>query len=453
MRFHLRLLLIAVSFGWVAAAPVSAQSFAATKVGQVVNVIDTSAWSPKAPDPTGLAFVGRGDATKLLVVDSEADETPAFGGNMWRTTRRGAVRASWDISAWNDEPSGIAINRRNDHFFIAQDTTSQIFEVARGMDRQFGTPDDVRTSFDTSAYAIDPEALSFGGGKLWIGDGMGKVVGLSPGGDAEFGTLDDETTSFSTADLGVNQPEGIRYYAKTGNLFMIGNQPNADIVEVTPTGSWVRTIDLVNVPLVAPGGLEYGRSSANPTARNFYVADRGVDNAADPSENDGKIYEIREVDAAPGMNLLGNGGFEQDANGDGAPDVWTTNEAFTRSGAVVNDGAFSGRHESDADAAYSVRQVVDGISAGTSYDFTGSVNVATTTDTFTFVVRVQWLTQTGTIIGAAQFAKFTSTTDGWVDVSNTATAPSGAVKARVIMSVRSLNGIIYVDTFRFAASP
>jgi hypothetical protein len=457
MRLAVRVLIVVVvSFAVTAgAASVSAQTFAASKIGQVVNVIDTSAWAPSAPDPTGLAFVGKRNATKrLLVIDSEADETPLLGGNMWRVTRAGSVLKSWDISAWNPEPAGIAVNKANGHYFIAKDGTQEIFEIDRGTDGKFETADDIRRSFNTAAYAMDPEALSFGGGKLWIGDGAGgMVVALSPGGDATFGTSDDSTASFSTSAVGVNDPEGIRYVKKTGTLFMIGNQPNADIVEVTSTGTWVRTIDLVNVPLVAPGGLEYGPSSTDPTGRSFYVADRGVDNSEDPNENDGKIYEIVEADVPPGTNLLGNGDFEADANNDGLPDVWTTNEAFTRSSAVVKEGSFAGRHESGSDASYSVRQVVDGITAGTSYDFTGSVNIPATSDAFTFIVRVTWQTATGTSISTNQLAILTSATDGWADQADAVTAPAGAVKARVIMFVQSLSATIYVDSFSFAASP
>jgi hypothetical protein len=44
--------------------------------------------------------------------------------------------------------------------------------------------------------------------------------------------------------------------------------------------------------LHSPAGLAWGPASTNPNVRHLYIADRRVDNGADPNENDGRIFEI-----------------------------------------------------------------------------------------------------------------------------------------------------------------
>jgi hypothetical protein len=458
MRFATRPLpIVALSLFLVATAsvqPPAARAAAANKVGRVVNVIRTSEWSPKSPDPTGLAFIGTGSSARLLVVDSEVEETPLFGKNMWRATRDGRVEKSWDITAWNNEPTGIAVSAATGRVYIAKDGIQRIWEIDRGADGKFGSPDDTRRSWNTSAYSMDPEALAHGNGKLFIGDALErKVVVLSRGPDHTFGTVDDTRTSFGTSGLGVRDPEGVAYNPTSGNIFLIGNQPDADIIVVTESGAWVRTIDLRDVPVNAAGGLEYGPASTNASVRHFYIADRGVDNNVDPSENDGKIWEVAEVVPSDTANFLENGSFEKDRDGNHRPDGWSTNPMFSRSGAEATAGNYSGRHASNADATYSVRQTIVGIDAGTSYDFSGSVKIPTTADAFKFFVRIQWRTPRGNLLATNQLAKFTASTSGWADVTKTVTAPPGAVKANVVMSVNSLNATIYVDAFKFVKSP
>ncbi len=156
----------------------------------------------------------------------------------------------------------------------------------------------------------------------------------------------------------------------------------------------------------------------------------------------------------PAENLLQNGGFELDANGDTRPDNWTSNSRVTRSAAVVRSGSYAMRHSATDNANYTISQTVAGITAGTNYVLLGYVTIPPTGDTFTFNVRVRWLRSDGTIIRTDTARSFTRSTSGWEMARGVYTAPAGAVRARVEMNVSSLNATVYADDFAFGpASP
>jgi hypothetical protein len=73
-----------------------------------------------------------------------------------------------------------------------------------------------------------------------------------------------------------------------------------------------------------------------------------------------------------GGQALLNGGFEEDANGDGKPDSWSLNQKFTRSASATHSGSFAGALASTS-STYRVWQWVPSMVAGTTYTFGGSV--------------------------------------------------------------------------------
>ena len=89
-------------------------------------------------------------------------------------------------------------------------------------------------------------------------------------------------------------------------------------------------------------------------------------------------------------NLIANPGFEIDANGDGRPDSWTSSTRFTRQAASARSGTVGGRHRATNNAGYTIGQTVTGLTAGTTYDFAGWVNIPATTDAFTFRFNIVW---------------------------------------------------------------
>ncbi|MGI8828225.1 MAG: hypothetical protein ACR2I5_00425 [Candidatus Limnocylindria bacterium] len=149
-------------------------------------------------------------------------------------------------------------------------------------------------------------------------------------------------------------------------------------------------------------------------------------------------------------NLLVNPGFELDANANNIPDNWGTKAKFTRSSVITpHGGSFAGRHFATNNSGYTVFQEVP-VTAGTTYDFRGWVNVPTTTDAFTLNLRVRWMSGSTTIT-TTTMGTFTGPTVGWQQFSGSRAAPAGATSARVMMALKSLDASIYVDDFWFGA--
>jgi hypothetical protein len=144
-------------------------------------------------------------------------------------------------------------------------------------------------------------------------------------------------------------------------------------------------------------------------------------------------------------DLLANGGFELDANNDGLPDGWGSNNYATRSTAAVHSGSYAMRHYAKNNASYTISQAVSGLTAGQSYDFSSWVNIPSTNDRFTFSLEVRWRNGRNHAIGTSTIASYTAPTNGWSQASAALLAPPGATSAQIRMVVGSLKATIYVD--------
>ena len=412
----------------------------------VRHLIRTSVWVTPSPDPTGLDFLRSG---QLLVTDSEVDETRLNKGrNLWRITRGGRVERSMSTYKFSHEVTDVAADSVHGVWYFSDDVVSggRIFVVRLGPDRTYGTRDDTRRSFPTTGFGvIDPEGLAFGGGSLWISDGMnGSVYRIEPGPNGLIeGGADDTITSRNLSGLGANDIEGVEY-APNGNLFVLPNKRNADILEIEwAGGTLVKAYDLSLARLRSPSAIAYGPSSANRAKKSFYIADRGVDNNGNPGENDGRIVELGV--ARKPVNLIRNASFEVDRNGDRRPDGWTLNSHFSRYSLVHHVGSYSGRHLGVGDSSYSVRQDLSDVVGGETYHFVGWTKIPTT-DAFTYRMRILWLGGNGAEIGVSQLDVFTSSTT-WKQTDHNVTAPPGTVRGKFVMSVVGLSGRIYADGF------
>jgi hypothetical protein len=437
-----------LALGLIVVLSTAAPAAAASTV--VRHVIRTSSWSTPATDPTGLELVNG----QLLVVDSEVDETRFDKGkNLWRVTRRGSVLQSLSTLRFSDEPTDIAADPAAHIWYISDDGSfggigGKVFVKLLGPDNKYGTADDGRRSFSTGAFGShDPEGLAFGDNTLWISDGTtGNVyrVQAGPNGKIEGAGTDDVITVFDLSGLGVEDLEGIEF--SHGRLFVLAAEPNADILELDPSnGALKRAFDLSTAGLRHPSDVVFGASSTNPSRRSFYVSDRGIDNNGHPNQNDGKIVEVQTVATPP--NLIRNGSFEKDRNGDGRPDSWTVNSHFSRTTLARKEGTHSGRHRSVTSATYSVRQDVNDVVAGETYHFEGYTKIPSTNDTFTYRVRMVWFGSNGTKISTSNMVLITSPKLHWTKSIRNVVAPAGTVRAKVVMSITGLNSTIYVDAF------
>lgn len=446
--------LIAIASFWQP-RPAVAQGTTAT----LVRTIQTSQWNPPSPDPSGITYwPGR---NTLFISDGEVEEMPQYfeGDNLFEATTAGTLVDTYSTTAFSNEPVGveIAIDPVHNTLFVTDDNQKRVYVIGLGADGRYGTSDDTRTSFSTTAFGDeDPEGIAYGSGKLFLTSGVGaEVYVLTPGANGQFDgvapTGDDQVTQWDTGVLNQPDPEGIEYNSDTGTLFIVSNKNKWDITEATTTGALVRTIEASFLNSNSPSDLTFAPSSANPRVKNLFMTDRGVDNNQDPDENDGKIYELSLTSGPPpSSNLLANPGFELDGNNDGKPDTWSTNTKFTRSNAVVHGGSYAGQHQATDNSGHTIKQIVKNLSAGTTYNFTTWVNILTTSDKFTFKIQVKWRNSSNSVIRTDTIKSYTDdTADTWNQTTTSIVAPAGTTNAVFSLTASSLNGTIYVDDFEF----
>lgn len=323
---------LAVSFalGCLLASPAAAQ---VVDPGVVVETLDTSAFSPVAPSPTGIAYLPGTD--ELLICDSEVDEdiggvTLYAGVNLWTHSRSGEVSATATTLAFSNEPSGIAVDPAGGRLWISDDNAARIYQVDLGADGAYGTADDFVGDLDglVPAGCDDLKDVTYDadGERLFAVSRAGlEVCEIQPGANLVFDgaapTGDDVVTTWSLIGTGITAPEGIFFdpESQAGGSLVIADKGTRNLYEFDPAGSLLRIIDVAFPADVRPSGVTIAPGTTNPVLRNYYVTDRGLDNNVDPLENDGRIFEVAAVP------LLGNSAPSVDA---GAPQaiVWPENQ-------------------------------------------------------------------------------------------------------------------------------
>jgi DNA-binding beta-propeller fold protein YncE len=266
-----------------------------TIIASLVQTIDTSQFSPPSPDPAGIAYLAA--SNRLLMSDSEVDEMTIWNGaNIFEMTLSGNLIRTTSTTSFSKEPTGVAYNPVNGHVFISDDSKKRIFEIDTGADSLAGTGDDIITSFNTTSFGCDdPEGVAFGQSSIFIAGGVGrKVFRISPGFNGVFDGVspagDDQVSHFDTSVLGLSDPEGIEFNPDRNTLYILSR--NRAMRETTLDGNHVSVIDISAANAVSPAGLAYGPGSLGPTKKSIYITARGIDNGNNPTENDGKIYEM-----------------------------------------------------------------------------------------------------------------------------------------------------------------
>jgi hypothetical protein len=293
------------SLGTSAQSPMSAvpieMAAPVMETASLVQVIDTSAFTPPSPDTAGIAYFSSMDT--LLASDSEVNEMPIFtGDNVFEVSLFGALLATGSTITYSNEPTGVGfdpgVNESGGDgtVFFSDDTgTEGVYVVDLGLDGLYGTGDDVVTSFSAEAFgAGDAEGITFdtAQGVLFLVDGVNsEVYRIDPGPNGQFDGVpsdggDDQVTSFDTASLGVTDPEGIAYDTNQGSLYVVGD-PETLIIETSTAGVLLTDIDISAANAVKPAGLAFAPSSQNPAAWNLYLAERGVDNNSNPQRRRG----------------------------------------------------------------------------------------------------------------------------------------------------------------------
>ncbi|HZM25661.1 MAG TPA: hypothetical protein VFC02_28180, partial [Anaerolineales bacterium] len=271
----------------------------------LVNLIATSTWNPPSPDPSGVDYWPA--RQNLLIDDSEVEEMSIYQGkNVFESTTSGTLVSTCDTTpptGFTNEPTGMAINPNNNHFFISDDTGSndKVFEGSLGSSGNSCTLTSVALHNVATLYgATDAEDVAYGNNTLFIADGVnGEVYRIPLGLNGVLGGGDDGAmTHFDTAALGFTDMEGLGYNADSDTVFIISAAGTDKYLgETTPSGTLLRAYDL---SLMGSGGnkrsdVTYAPSSNPndpPDHKNIYIVSRNVDNNNNPNENDGQIWEI-----------------------------------------------------------------------------------------------------------------------------------------------------------------
>ncbi len=283
------------------------------------NVDETLATYPKAtlvqqfstagfpdPDPAGITYIS--SKNRLLISDSEVEElnyvprpvTPVR--NLFETTLTGSLVYSATTLAWglqaSSEPTGIRFDESNGHVYVSDDDKKKIFIATAGPDGNYGTSDDVVSSFSTISppyNIVDPEDVAVatvdGQQSLIITDGTINLVAVVRPTNGVFGDGDDVVTHFNPLIYGIDELEGLAVDPDTQGIMLTG-RPRRTLVEVSASGGLRRFIDISVVTPVKPAGLECAPRSNNPCARSLYIADRGLDTSQTATQNDGRVYEL-----------------------------------------------------------------------------------------------------------------------------------------------------------------
>jgi len=283
----------------VAVSLAPATTASAAPDARVIAITSTSVWRFPSPDPSGIAWVP--SLQRFIVVDGEVEETSRWlGRNAWWVTTDGRTRRSWSTLPTTSEPTDVAA-RGSRSLLMTDDRTHRVFIWRRGPDRRFGTSDDAVRSFETSAFgAMDPEGIAYGAGAIYIANGEDgstpAIYRITPGRDRRFDGLaprgDDRVTAFASTPWGITDPEGVTYDRSTGTLLVISRSDDV-IARVSRRGDLIETFNLTSLGIRRAAGIALAPASDDPTITDVYVVDRGADNNADPSENDGRLFEIR----------------------------------------------------------------------------------------------------------------------------------------------------------------
>jgi hypothetical protein len=305
-----------------------------TVASSQVRTVDTSAYDPPSPDPSGVAYLP--GAARLFITDGEVNEMKNLfeGSNFFATNLLGEVQDLGVSQPWSNEPVGVGYNPTNNHLFVSDDDQKEVFEVVAGDDGRFGTRDDTVTHFDTAGFGnTDPEGVDYdpASNSIWLVDGVNaEVFRVRPGGDGRFGSSDDVRAHFDVGKYGARDPEGLGYDSARDTIVIVDDSSDT-IYELDKGGALLNTIDTSAANMRAAAGLAIGPSTSGG-GRSYYVVARGLDNDSNPDENDGRLYEI----SSP---LSGGGGTNQAPAVDAGPELSIVlPDTALLDGTVTDDG-------------------------------------------------------------------------------------------------------------------
>jgi hypothetical protein len=98
---------------------------------------------------------------------------------------------------------------------------------------------------------------------------------------------------------------------------------------------------------------------------------------------------------------------------------------------------------------YTISQTINSLTAGTTYRFSGWVNIPPTNDSFMFKLQVRWRNMSNFTTSTSTIKTYAGSTTGWNQTAASLVAPSGTTNAQARMVVSSLKAAVYVDDLMF----
>ena len=262
----------------------------------LAEIIDTSTWSPASPGPAGVVYVAASD--RLIVVDSDRNNFPEWNDgdsddfiNLWEYSLTTDTVVSTGVLTF-DEPTGVDLDPATGTLFVSSDSDGGVYVIDPGGDGFYGTGDD-STSFINAGVgdAEDPAFDPVSGHLFFLDGGASTIYEIDPV-DSIFANGNDTTSSFSIGGLGPTDWEGLAYDATTDHL-LAGAKDDAEIYEITKTGSLVDVIDasgIVEFYLISGLGVQPNGGGGV----DYWVADRG-----DTLSEDGRLLRITTGPVGP----------------------------------------------------------------------------------------------------------------------------------------------------------
>jgi hypothetical protein len=293
---------VLVGAGMVALTPATAQ--AATVTATVVANRSTSGWARPAPDPSGIAYDP--SHRRLVISDSEVDEMPLYRGtNVFFASLTGQQQSpvGWTTEPWSYEPAGFS--RVNASLsLVSDDDQDKVFLVttqSSGLPTG-GTPAGFTTRPDNGdAEDVTLNATSASNGHIYVIDGTDKAIyNYGPGPNGRFDGVqdpnnprgDDTRVVYNVGRFGAQDPEGITWWSARNSLLIV-DSGSKTIYELDLTGHLLNKISFAAANPKSAAGITIAPASDGSGRTDIYVVDRGVDNNTNPSENDGRFYELR----------------------------------------------------------------------------------------------------------------------------------------------------------------
>ena len=469
--------------------------FAPRSGGAQTSVMDTttSATNPRNTEPVGAAY------------DSVRNELylakDGAGGRIWvYNMASGAQVRSFDVSISpfnNADVEGLGFDSARNILYMADAIDNDLVKVLPGPSGVIGEGTGAQVwNYDLQQYGQDePEGLDvdIATGNIWVvsnkvsGGGVpDPMLEISPNGAL--------VSSVSIAAANPNSAGGLAIApASNGSGAMSiyvadrgvdnndqANENDGKIHEFAPGGTGGQP-PIANFTWTQGSGFSVAfddTSTNQPTAWSWDFGDLGssTDTSVEPSpsydypgpgtyqvtltavnefgtDSDSQTVTVSEGPPPTAGNVMANGSFELDGNGDTRPDSWTIHAGFTRAADVTpKQGSFVGRHTSAANETYTVYSDAP-VVAGRTYTMSGWYNAPTNADAFAFIVKVKWRGPGGNI-NTVVVRRYNDDSLGlWQQFAGTLTAPATATSARVMMTVKSLVGNVYVDDFILEESP